>query len=60
MLYQKRKINIYNQKPQIDIYKQLQNAIYLLSIYKKKKYGVNKQEKIAKFKKSYQKKKQSK
>jgi hypothetical protein len=24
------------QKPQIDIYKQLQNAIYLLSIFKKK------------------------
>jgi hypothetical protein len=28
MMYQKLEINIYNQKPQIDIYKQLQNAIY--------------------------------
>ncbi len=36
MMYQKPKTNIYNQKPQIDIYKQLQNAIYFLSIYKKK------------------------
>jgi hypothetical protein len=36
MMYQNLEINIYNQKPQIDIYKQLQNAIYLLSIYKKK------------------------
>jgi hypothetical protein len=36
MMYQKPKINIYNQKPQIDIYKQFQNAIYFLSIYKKK------------------------
>jgi hypothetical protein len=36
MMYQKPKTNIYNQKSQIDIYKQLQNAIYRLSIYKKK------------------------
>jgi hypothetical protein len=36
MMCQKPKTNIYDQKPQIDIHKQLQNAIYLLSIYKKK------------------------
>jgi hypothetical protein len=35
-MYQKPETNIYNQKPQIDIYKQFQNAIYLLSTYKKK------------------------
>jgi hypothetical protein len=37
MTYQEPKTNIYNKKPQTDIYKKLQNAIYLLSIYKKKK-----------------------
>jgi hypothetical protein len=36
MIYQKPKTKIHNQKPQIDIYKQLQKAIYFLIIYKKK------------------------
>jgi len=31
----KTKNNIYNQKPQIAIYKQLQNTIYFLNIYNK-------------------------
>jgi hypothetical protein len=33
MMYQRPKTNIYNQKSETNIYKQLQNAIYLLNIY---------------------------
>jgi hypothetical protein len=51
-MYSKPKTNIYNQKPQTTIYKQLQNTIYLLSIYKKQikwqRYGVYKVEKAKK------------
>ncbi len=33
-MYQKPEINFYNKKPQTIIYKQLQNIIYFLNIYK--------------------------